>query len=294
LIFVVAGESDVLNMRNLSNSSQKAKRTPVLLILISLWTCVAFRASALDPATAGSQPAPAARVSAQVSAAAQFPAGIADILKMADAKVDAEVIKAYVHNSRVPYYLTANEIIELKNRGVSSDIITTILERGAELRSQASSSMRPAVSGPAAPPSDYGYDTQPSYAPYGYSYPAYYPDYGYGYGSFYDYGYGWPYYWPSFSLGFYPFGGHFRHGDFDRDRFGGRFRGHNFEAVRGFNAAGRTGSLGGNFGGLRAFGTVGRSGGSFGHSGGGFRSAGGFGGHFSGGHSFGGHSGGHR
>lgn len=284
-------------MRNLSNSTQKTSRTPVLLMLISVGTCLAFTASAFDPATAGSQPAPAAQASVQVSAAAQFPAGIADILRMADAKVDAEVIKAYVHNSRVPYYLTANEIIELKDRGVSSDIITTILERGGELRSQAGSSMRPAVSAPAAPAYDYGYDTQPAYAaPYSYNYPAYYPDYGYGYNSFYDYGYAWPYYWPSFSLGFYPFGGHFRfHGDFDRDhdRFGGRFRGHNFEAARGFNGGSRS-SFGGNFGGSRAFGTVGRSGGSFGHSGGGFRSAGGFGGHFSGGHSSGGHSGGHR
>jgi len=41
-----------------------------------------------------------------------------EILKMVDAKVDAEVIKAYIQVSQVAYSPSATEIIALKDRGV--------------------------------------------------------------------------------------------------------------------------------------------------------------------------------
>src|SRR5262245_16524659 len=49
------------------------------------------------------------------SAVAGFSAGIAEILKLADAKLDAEVIKAFIKNSPTPYDPTASEIILLKH-----------------------------------------------------------------------------------------------------------------------------------------------------------------------------------
>src|SRR5438067_13277482 len=73
-------------------------------------------------------------VSAQVSAGARFSPGIAEILKMADAKVDVGVIKAYIRNSPTAYNPTANEIVVLKERGLSDEILTAMLQRGGELR----------------------------------------------------------------------------------------------------------------------------------------------------------------
>src|SRR5258708_6715633 len=72
--------------------------------------------------------------SPQAAATVQFSQGINEIVRMVDAKVDAVVIQAYIKNSFVPYNPSANEIIALKGRGVSNDILTALLQRGAEVR----------------------------------------------------------------------------------------------------------------------------------------------------------------
>src|ERR1039458_8441463 len=167
----------------------------------------------------------------QTAPAARYSPGVADIVKMVDAKVDAEVIKTYVKNSPTAYNPSANEIIALKDRGVGPEILTAMLQRGAEVRVQSMQAAQAAASAalpqtypspvaPSAPAPDYGYATQPDYANYGYSYPAYvgcygYPAYGCGYSwpyfncGFGGYGCGYPYNcgWP--GLGFFLGGGGF-------------------------------------------------------------------------------------
>src|SRR5439155_24546142 len=150
------------------------------------------------------------------AAAIQFSPGIADVLKMVDAKVDAGVIKAFVNNSTVAYSLRASEIIALKQRGVGDEIITALIQRGGELRAQAGQGAAPRAAPASAPVYDYG--AQPAVYPeyaggylyYSYGYPTY------AYSSYYDYGYPWaaywPYYsWPYFGFGFYPFFCGFHH-----------------------------------------------------------------------------------
>src|ERR1019366_4228796 len=149
--------------------------------------------------------APAAGVGSQGEAAAQtapatrYSPGVADIVKMVDAKVDAQVIKTYIKNSPTAYYPSANEIIALKDRGVGPEILTAMLQRGAEVRVQSMQAAQAAASAsapqtypngvtPYAPAPDYGYTTQPAYPNYADSYPAYadtyaYPAYSYGYSS---------------------------------------------------------------------------------------------------------------
>src|SRR5262249_44112042 len=53
-------------------------------------------------------------------------AGVSDVLKMVDAKVDAGVIKAYIQNSSTAYNPSANEIVALKQHGVSDDVLTAM------------------------------------------------------------------------------------------------------------------------------------------------------------------------
>ena len=233
------------------------------------------------------------------AATPHFSPGVADVVKMVDAKIDSEVITAYINSSRIPYNPGVNEIIALKERGVSAVILTTMLQHGGELRAQMaqatpsapSPNPYPAAANPYPPTPAYDYGAQPVYSDYSYSYPAYssyaYPYYGYGYGCS----------WPLFGFDLALCGrAPFRCG-FGRD-FG--FRNHSvafghggFGGRSGFSTGrggfgGRSASLAGNFGGFSPSGFAGRSTG--GHSGGSFggHSGGGFGG---GGRSGGGHSG---
>ena len=239
----------------------------------------------------------------QIPATVQYSAGLADVVKMADAKVEANVITAYIKNSAIAYNPSAEEIIALKQRGVSDEILTALLQRGAELRSQARPATQPnqsvtaplTYSGAAYPyavPPAYDYGTEPLYAGYPYGYPDYgygYPYYGYGW---YNYGFPWPFYGAFYFDGFgrrhfHHFDGH-RHftspthsGGFRPGGFGGRSVGFGGRPG-GFGGrpggfGGRPGGFTGHFGPVQHPGFGGRSV-SFASHGGGFRTGGGFGG----------------
>ncbi len=238
-------------------------------------------------------------------APASFSPGVREVLKMLDAKVDPAVIKAYIQNSNIPFNPTAAEIIALKQRDVPDDIITGMLQRGAEVRTQLAQAAQAAtpVPAPATPQSQYG-ATAPY--PYSYDYTGYgYPSYGYSYYG-YPYAYGYPYsYWwynsfypwafysPFFFAGFHDFD-HFHHfHDFDD------FHGHGSFAFHGHPGFGNRGpwspAVGGGFrnsfarGGFggRSFASMGARSGGFGGHMGGFAArsgGGGFGGRGGGGH----------
>jgi hypothetical protein len=235
-----------------------------------------------------------------------------DVLKMLDAKVDPGVIKAYIKNSPVPFNPNASEIVALKQRDVPDDIITSLIQHGAEVRAQmaqGAAQAGSAVSAPNAPPAGYPYDygtAAPSYYPYDYADYGYgYPYYGYPYNYWYNSYYPWSFYSP-FFFDFY-----FHRPFHDFDRFHSGFRGNRSFAFQGRSGfANRSGAWGasvgsgyrpftsrGGFGG-RSFASVGaRPGGFGGHAGGFVGRSGGFGGHGGGfgGHGGGvGHGGGHR
>ena len=75
--------------------------------------------------------------SGQTSASA-LSAGIEEILKMVNARVSPDVIKAYVESASVACNPTATDIVALKAHGVSDDITTALLKRSAEGRAQLS------------------------------------------------------------------------------------------------------------------------------------------------------------
>src|SRR5689334_23028047 len=146
------------------------------------------------------------RLPPQAGASVRFSTGIPEILKMIDAKVDVEIIKAFIKNSLVAYNPSAGEIIAMKDRGVPNEIVTAMIQRGGELRPSLSA---PPVSAPARPP----YNTAPPYdygaatdmAPYAPSYPAY--PYSYASYPYTSYVYaGYPYYpYYSFSYSYWPY-----------------------------------------------------------------------------------------
>jgi hypothetical protein len=64
--------------------------------------------------------------------------GVAEVMRMVDAKVSNDVIRLYIETSPLAFFLTADNIIALRDRGVSDTLITAMLKRGAEIRAQAS------------------------------------------------------------------------------------------------------------------------------------------------------------
>jgi hypothetical protein len=136
--------------------------------------------------------------------AGTYSAGITEIIKLLDAKVDAQVIFAYIQNSPIPYNPEATELVALKEHGASTEMMVALLHHGDELRLQMVRAQGAANLPPVAP----SYDLPPQAAnpPYPSDYPAVadapYP------ATCYSYGTGWPVaYWPLLSIGGYrPYG----------------------------------------------------------------------------------------
>lgn len=94
------------------------------------------------PAVA-SRPAPAAAPAALIISNAPVPVvperlrvsqALSDVIDMAQSGVDEQVILTYVTNSPAAFLLGAEEIIYLKDLGVSSEIITSMMERDQSLK----------------------------------------------------------------------------------------------------------------------------------------------------------------
>ncbi len=154
--------------------------------------------------------------------------GLQEILKMHEAGVDKSVILAFVQSASVAYHPSANEVIYLRDEGVSTEIISAMLKRGGDLRDRAAELQReelrtrqieqpppaPAPAEPVQPQSTATaapqttrvvYASPPvynTYPPYRYNYVTY-PSYSYA-RPWYRYSYAGyrPYYWPSISFGY--------------------------------------------------------------------------------------------
>jgi hypothetical protein len=85
------------------------------------------KAGSKSAQTPGPKDQPAAPAS---KAQKQYSPGVADILKLLQAGVSKDVIKAFVEHSSVVYQLTADDIVALKQQGVPDDLITTMVQRG--------------------------------------------------------------------------------------------------------------------------------------------------------------------
>ncbi len=82
-------------------------------------------------------------VQAQAAPIPRYSPGIREILKMLDAKVDPQVVRAYIQNSTTAYSLSAQDIIDLKQRGVPDDVLTSMMQHGAEVRARSMPAAQP-------------------------------------------------------------------------------------------------------------------------------------------------------
>ena len=164
-------------------------------------------------------PAPVAAVvsapapSPDLATPAQVSANVAEVLKLARAQVNDDVIVAFVGNSKSTYSLGANDIVYLRQQGMSDRVISAMLDHHvqvAEVRPVSAPAVQSSSPAPAPAPKTATTYVAPAYvaAPPAYVYPApaypYYDPYPRSY---------WGFPWPAISLGFgFDFGHGHGHG----------------------------------------------------------------------------------
>lgn len=151
-----------------------------LIILGTLASTTVARAATISPssppAITNHTRSPSTNYSKLISTnapQARFSRGIADIVSMVEAKVDPEVILAYIRSSPIAYNPGAREIIALRALGVPDGIITALLEHGAELRAASSQAAQAPAAPPGPPPAAPSAPPPSQYPAYGAGYPGY-------------------------------------------------------------------------------------------------------------------------
>ncbi len=115
------------------------------LQLISILATAAFLGLVACPAATSGSPSDTQTPTAVTSAAdpksvdehpdaAGLSPSVRDVIKLADAGVAKDVIKAYVESSPVDFQLSADAIIALKKHNVSDEVVTLLVKRGAQAR----------------------------------------------------------------------------------------------------------------------------------------------------------------
>jgi len=90
---------------------------------------------------------------------------VAEVVRLAEAGTSEDVIVAYVQNATTPFNLTADNVLYLKDLGVSSQVVTAMLNRDSALRAQAPAPIAVPPPVPAPPPEPVAPDvTPPDYA----------------------------------------------------------------------------------------------------------------------------------
>jgi hypothetical protein len=165
--------------------------------------------------------------SAAQTAPVQLSYGVSQIIQLSKAKVSEDTIVNYIRNSGSSYGMDANQIVYLKQQGVSDAVLNTMLNQPRQMAQAAPQPAYPTASSTAtvvAQPAVTYVQTVPSSTvyvipdtqTYQYYNNYYQPSYGY-----YPYYGGWGYPAVSFSFGF---GGGYR-GGYYRGGWGGGYRG---------------------------------------------------------------------
>ncbi len=158
------------------------------------------RATAVAQDSSAPSPVPPAAINAPVP---QLSYGVAQIVKLAQAKVSDDTIIAYIKNSGNSYGLNADQIIYLRQQGVSDAVITAMLNQPkpgvapATIPMPTTPAPQPVASAAYAQPAEPYVGTAPT--TYYDDEPYYYPVYSYNYCS-----------WPvvlSYGWGGYRYGG---------------------------------------------------------------------------------------
>ena len=101
---------------------------------------------------------------AQAAAPANLSPGAAEVVRLAGSGVGDDVVLAYIQNSQAPFNLAANDVLYLKDIGLSPQVTSAMLSHDTKLRNQPQQ-YAPTVPAPTTPPPETPADTAPTEAP---------------------------------------------------------------------------------------------------------------------------------
>ena len=115
-----------------ANFMKKTKRMGLLAAMVfPLLSCVGQPPQPPNAAPTGpGQPQPTAAVPANLSP------GVAEVIRLAESGVGEDVILAYIQNSQAAFNLSADHVLYLRDLGLSSQMVTAMLNRDTALRNQ--------------------------------------------------------------------------------------------------------------------------------------------------------------
>src|SRR6185503_15281531 len=189
----ISREFDVMKRRN----SSWVLVNVVNLALLVCWT------KGADGEESPAPTAPAVSPAEPSEPAVQLPGGVEDILKLTKNKVPDDITLAFIESSGLHFKLSAAHILELRNAGVSDQVLLAVLKQPSAPTEPAAASASPAWSPmPAysAPQPDATVAPEPVYATAGYG-----PSYSYASYSYPSYAsYSYPYCYGSYPCSSYP------------------------------------------------------------------------------------------
>lgn len=122
------------------------------LILSITFASVLPVAAEDTPSVVSTTPTVTANVTVTTSEPVKLPYGVEDVLKLSRAQVNDDVITTYIQNSGTIYALGPNDIVYLKQQGMSDRIINTMMDQrrianevAAQAQQQQAAAQPPAV-----------------------------------------------------------------------------------------------------------------------------------------------------
>src|SRR5215468_223048 len=80
----------------------------------------------------------------QVQATTKVPYGVADVVKLSHAQISDDIIVSYVHGSGTVYNLEPNDLVYLREQGVSDRVMNAMLEQRRHISESAAATQQSA------------------------------------------------------------------------------------------------------------------------------------------------------
>ena len=97
-------------------------------------------------------PSPSPAVSSSATIPANLSPAAAEVVKLARSGVSEDVVTAYARNSKAPFNLSADQVVSLKDAGISSSVLAAMLQHDANLRPPADLAAPTMVTVQSSPP----------------------------------------------------------------------------------------------------------------------------------------------
>jgi hypothetical protein len=145
----------MLYIVNMVSTSDVMKISRFLLagVAISLSTCIVFAGDESRPSASAANATATDAVGAASDAAnpTKLPYGVEDVLKLSRAQISDDIVLNYIRSSGTIYNLAPNDIVYLRNQGVSDRVLNAMLDQRKRL-TEAAAAATPQPTAPTLAP----------------------------------------------------------------------------------------------------------------------------------------------